>query len=555
MAAALILGALGSVGCATLSRMSGASPELRAQLGSGKAGYEPGLARFTFDDFGTLNTHTLETFASPWKLYSTALLMSEAPRLGLPIEAASLRPVLEQFGFLFPDSIGNWDPKAGPTPRITGALGLTHGTTHGVLPGLKLEVANTGCASCHGGALYDAAGARTRTAWLGLPNTSLDLEGYSGAVFTALKQAVRDEKRLLRTMQQVYPRMGWGERFVYRHSIFPRLRRELPKIVAARDRALVFNNGGPGITNGVAALKVQLGLIPGREFAANEMAITSIPDLSNRAFRTSLLFDGTYAVRGDPHFAPMDRARATPEHAERLAEIVAFFTIGTAGNDPATAERMIPRFREVMRALSSYEAPPFPGSVDAALAEHGAEVFASRCSGCHGRYELTGARARLVEYPNRLVEAGLIGTDSVRWMALDESVLGWTAKHLDHPFVRHVDAIRTGGYVAPILTGLWATAPYLHNGSVPTLWDLMHPETRPARFELGGHRLDYERMGVALEPGSDGVWRFPRDYEPFSRRSVIDCSQLGRSNRGHEMPFSNMSEADKAAVVEYLKRL
>ena len=554
MAALLILGALGGVGCAALSRMSGASPELRAQLESSRAPYDPGFARFTFDDFGALNTHTLETFASPWKLFSTALLMSEAPRLGLPVEAASLRPVLEQFGFLFPDSIGNWDPNAGPVPRIAGALGLTRGTIHGAVPGLKLEVANTGCVSCHGGALYDAAGAPTRTAWLGLPNTSLDLDGYSAAVFTALKQAVRDEPLLLRTMQQVYPRMSWGERFVYRHSVFPRLRRELPRIIAARDRALVFDNGGPGITNGVAALKFQLGLIPGSGFAPGEMALTSIPDLSNRAYRTSLLFDGTYAVKGDRHFAPVERARATPEHAERLADIVAFFTIGTSGNDAATAERMIPRFREVMRALTRYAAPPFPGPVDAALADHGAEVFAERCTGCHGRYERSGSRVQLVEYPNRLVRGALIGTDSVRWMAVNDTVLGWYAKHPDHPFVSHIDAIRTGGYVPPILTGVWATAPYLHNGSVPTLWDLMHPGTRPAKFELGGHRLDYKRMGIALQPGADGVWRFPPGYRAVSRSVVIDCSQLGRSNRGHDLPFIDMSEADKAGLLEYLKR-
>ena len=56
MAAALIVVALGGIGCAALSRMSGTSPELRAQLGSSRAPYDPGLARFTFDDFGTLNT-------------------------------------------------------------------------------------------------------------------------------------------------------------------------------------------------------------------------------------------------------------------------------------------------------------------------------------------------------------------------------------------------------------------------------------------------------------------------------------------------------------------
>jgi hypothetical protein len=118
-----------------------------------------------------------------------------------------------------------------------------------------------------------------------------------------------------------------------------------------------------------------------------------------------------------------------------------------------------------------------------------------------------------------------------------------------------VDAARTGGYVPPILTGVWSTAPYLHNGSVPTLWHMMHPAERPARFEVGGHRLDFDRMGIALAPDSGGVWRYPAAYRARSISVIYDTSLPGRSNRGHEFPFSSMSEDEKRAVLEYLKRL
>jgi mono/diheme cytochrome c family protein len=268
-----------------------------------------------------------------------------------------------------------------------------------------------------------------------------------------------------------------------------------------------------------------------------------------------VLYDGTYAVRGTERFRDVTRDRATPETAARLADIIAFFTLGTAGNDPPTAERMIPRVREVMRWIARYQDPPFPGPVDTALAARGREVFAARCARCHGHYDETAGRPRLVEYPNRLVHQAFIGTDSVRWAAVDDTVLKWQAAHPSHPFVRHVDAARTGGYVAPILDGIWATAPYLHNGSVPTLWHLLHPDQRPAKFEVGGHKLDYTRMGIALEPGADGVWRFPAGYVPRSLSEIYDTSQLGRSNRGHEAPLRDMSEAEKSAVLEYLKRL
>ncbi len=64
---------------------------------------------------------------------------------------------------------------------------------------------------------------------------------------------------------------------------------------------------------------------------------------------------------------------------------------------------------------------------------------------------------------------------------------------------RYVTAANNGGYVAPILNGVRATTPYLHNGSVPTPWHLMHPESRPRRFEVDGHKLDFTKVEIAGE--------------------------------------------------------
>ena len=555
-AALLAAWAIGSAGCAALGSMRGSSRDLRAAQRSSAREAPLGEARMLFDDFGTLDTYALNTVAAPWKLYSSALLLSAAPELHLPVERSSLKPVLEHYGFVFPDSIGNWDPALGPQPRFADApVGSTRGLIHGLVPGLGLEVRNTGCATCHSALVPDATGMPGHVAWLGLPSGSIDLEAYSSAIYAGLKLGMRDEKALYATMCRLYPEMSWGERFTYRHFILPRLRRELPRIVSARDRALSFHNGGPGLTNGVAALKLQLGLISRLDYAPLEMAFTSIPDLADRSFRSSVLCDGTYTLHGDERFHAVTRDQATPQQEARLADIIAFFTLGTSGNDPATAERMIPRMREVLRWLATYRPPPFPGPVDTVLAARGRDVFARHCSGCHGRYDEGLDRPRLIEYPNRLVPQAIIETDSVRWTAVDDRVLAWQRSNPHHPFVRHIDAARTGGYVAPILTGVWATAPYLHNGSVPTLWHLLHPAERPARFEVGGHRLDYTRMGIALEPSADGLWRYPAGYTPWSESEIYDTSQRGRSNRGHERPLRGLTEDDKTAVLEYLKCL
>jgi hypothetical protein len=110
-------------------------------------------------------------------------------------------------------------------------------------------------------------------------------------------------------------------------------------------------------------------------------------------------------------------------------------------------------------------------------------------------------------------------------------------------------------YVAPPLAGVWATAPYQHNGSVPTLWHLMHPDQRPARFYVGGHRIDFVRVGIAGEVESDGTMRYASDYRPWSTPRLFDTSEPGRSNRGHETMFADLTEAQKTALLEYLKRL
>jgi hypothetical protein len=99
----------------------------------------------------------------------------------------------------------------------------------------------------------------------------------------------------------------------------------------------------------------------------------------------------------------------------------------------------------------------------------------------------------------------------------------------------------TGQYLARPLTGVWATAPYLHNGSVPTLWHLLHPTQRPTKFIVGNREYDPARLGYST--GGSG-WTF-------------DTSQPGNSNIGHagDKYGTNLTEDQKAALLEYLKTI
>jgi hypothetical protein len=99
----------------------------------------------------------------------------------------------------------------------------------------------------------------------------------------------------------------------------------------------------------------------------------------------------------------------------------------------------------------------------------------------------------------------------------------------------------TGQYLARPLTGVWATAPYLHNGSVPTLWHLLHPAQRPAKFIVGNREYDPAKLGYATDGNG---WTF-------------DTSQPGNSNIGHagDTYGAKLTEDQKDALLEYLKTI
>ncbi len=105
----------------------------------------------------------------------------------------------------------------------------------------------------------------------------------------------------------------------------------------------------------------------------------------------------------------------------------------------------------------------------------------------------------------------------------------------------------TLGYKAGPLNGIWATAPYLHNGSVPTLADLLLPAAqRPVVFSVGGTEFDPEHVGFKSGTG-DGPFQF--------RVRDVDGKVIpGNDNSGHDYG-TDLSTEDRAALLEYLKSL
>jgi hypothetical protein len=104
-------------------------------------------------------------------------------------------------------------------------------------------------------------------------------------------------------------------------------------------------------------------------------------------------------------------------------------------------------------------------------------------------------------------------------------------------------------YKARPLTGIWATAPYLHNGSVPTLYDLLLPPAdRPKEFHVGSRLYDAEKVGYVTTKVKDDDFLFKtRDGDG----RMID----GNSNAGHDYGNAEFTHDDRMALVEYMKGL
>jgi hypothetical protein len=187
--------------------------------------------------------------------------------------------------------------------------------------------------------------------------------------------------------------------------------------------------------------------------------------------------------------------------------------------------------------------PPFdaeadsdsPYFLDRELAAVGKGIYAQHCAECHA---LGGKRNGTV------IPVEEVGTDRHRadmWTA--EAAKRYNAYQEDYDWgMRHFRNV--DGYVAVPHDGLWLRGPYLHNGSVPTLRDMLKkPQDRPKVFYRGYDLFDPTNVGF-ISQGEEAErlgWRY-------------DARVPGNSNQGH-LFGTDLAEDQKAALLEYLKTL
>jgi hypothetical protein len=219
-----------------------------------------------------------------------------------------------------------------------------------------------------------------------------------------------------------------------------------------------------------------------------------------------------------------------------------------AGQTPENVREYFERVHQAENYLGEFLPPKYPFKIDKLKAERGEKIFATTCQGCHGVH----ARDQL-DHPNyeatKHIPLRIVKTDPDRLNSLTEELY----KLIEiNPLNDVIQSVRKNepGYVAQKLWGIWSRFPYLHNGSVPTVYDLLlEPSLRAKTFSLKNagekERFDEEKLGLTSI-----------SLKHETGRRLYDTSRVGHSNQGHYFEsFKILSHDKRLDLIEYLKTL
>ena len=386
---------------------------------------------------------------------------------------------------------------------------------------LGIDQVGLNCAACHTGTVRDAPGAPPRIV-PGMPSHQLDLQAFVQFVLdcTLDNRLTADAVRGRLPKQDGPPLF---ERLLLRAGLIDRLKLQTLALSNRMAPALApslpsWGRGRVDTFNPYKAIQFNWDL---RKLPISELTSASdFPALWNQQPREGmhLHWDGNNDSVDERNLSAALGAGVTP------------VTVDHAG---------IKRVRDWIWTLPP---PKYPYPVDQALASQGATLYQQNCAACHADHRFrdgvkSGARVGQVEPIDR------IGTDPHR---LDSYTFEFaTNQYALYPAsaYRFSHFRKTNGYANQPLDGIWLRGPYLHNGSVPTLRDLLDdPELRPTAFYRGYDVFDQVKVGfVSNVPSADGMM--------FTR---FDTTLPGNWNRGH-VYGTKLTDAEKRAIVEYLK--
>jgi mono/diheme cytochrome c family protein len=456
---------------------------------------------------------------------------------------------------LFPDVApaqfsANWANEVGFLPSSSDEFfarkdtqGLPYGFGWTTNTGLRVAVPS--CASCHTGAVE--VNGKLRYV-LGAPNTRLNLATLRKKVLAVMQNpsiTIDTFKNALKGKKAgwLYPN-NWPQEAIESAAIGKAydMFRERVLGVQARQVAGPLAHAYKGdedlLTDGIPG-QTDIFAIGGTNLAPAALFEPGRAQDLSRFLATSTSFSDFPSV-----WNANTKARPDGQWDGFITEQIARNTAGAVGFLGLPSAVDFGNVVAVTKFVADLPAPAYPFATNPALVAAGRTIYKQACSSCH-------------ESGTRFSTLKEIGTDPARAQGLTPGIAGvlrkaiedackdkWRPECSQASVEKHV-LNGPGGYIAGPLDGIWARAPYLHNGSVPTLRQVLIAEERPEKFYRGN--FSYNVDGVGFE------WK--------SGTALFDTKRRGNGNRGHAGAAFNgkydfaHDAASTNALLAYLKTL
>ena len=392
---------------------------------------------------------------------------------------------------------------------------------------LGFDVVWLNCAFCHAGTVRETAKSEP-IVYSAMGANTFDFRAFMRFLFATGEDRRFTPQDILRQIKIIREREGLGDL-----PLIDRLELRFYGIYYMRERILALRDRlsfvaeqpewGPGRVDTFNPLKAYFNFPPAQLAKEERIGTTDFPTIWNQGQRETL--------KMNLHW---DGNNVSLEERNRSA------AMGTGITPPTGDRRSLKRVADWLRNLA---APPYPFAVDKKLAAQGAPIYKQYCAGCHGAdgKDFRGADV------GKVVPIAEIGTDRHRLdsytydVAVNQNLIfaGYEGERFSH-------FRKTFGYANSPLDGVWLRAPYLHNGSVPTLRDLLEPSAnRPKTFYRGYDVYDQKKVGFVSNVGEEGGRKY----------FLYNTDEPGNSNQGHEGKRygTELPAASKDALVEYLK--